>query len=247
MPKILLIGGSDGSCGAGLFADYQTILSLGSTAGVVVTSVTAQNDQKFLSAYNLPPTNLKSQFESLDDFVFDSIKIGMIPNLETASLICEFLKLQTNAKVIIDPVFKTSSGGEISTTQTIAFTKQNLFCKADLITPNILEASMIAKEQPKDDIGYSEMAAECLSFGSKAVLVKGGHAIGDICADLLVQEGKEDMIFERQRIKGGTSVRGTGCRLSSAIAHYLGAGFSIEKAVGLAGKYVWEYIEDHRK
>ena len=73
MPKILLIGGSDGSCGAGLFADYQTILSLGSTAGVVVTSVTAQNDQKFLSAYNLPSTNLKSQFESLDDFVFDSI------------------------------------------------------------------------------------------------------------------------------------------------------------------------------
>ena len=63
MPKILLIGGSDGSCGAGVFADFETIKSLNSNANVVVTSVTSQNDHQFEHSLAIPPANIKSQLD----------------------------------------------------------------------------------------------------------------------------------------------------------------------------------------
>ena len=47
MPKILVIGGSDGRGGAGVFADHETLISLGSKAEFIVTSVTSQNDEVF--------------------------------------------------------------------------------------------------------------------------------------------------------------------------------------------------------
>ena len=63
MSGVLLIGGSDGSCGAGVFADYETLKSLGSPGKVIITSVTSQNDSIYLGSYDLPFTSLESQLE----------------------------------------------------------------------------------------------------------------------------------------------------------------------------------------
>ena len=54
MTTILLIGGSDSSCGAGLFADHETLHDLAADAKTIITSVTAQSNDRFFGSYDMP-------------------------------------------------------------------------------------------------------------------------------------------------------------------------------------------------
>ena len=75
MPEILVIGGSDGSAVRG-FADHETLLSLGSKAKFIVTSVTSQN-MSFLETHRCAFNHSESQIEAISFKDFDAIKIGM--------------------------------------------------------------------------------------------------------------------------------------------------------------------------
>ena len=45
MNRILVIGGTDNSSGAGLFADFETLSKLGAEVRFAVSAVTAQNEE----------------------------------------------------------------------------------------------------------------------------------------------------------------------------------------------------------
>ena len=73
-------------------------------------------------------------------------------------------------------------------------------------------------------------------------VLKGGHIAEKTCRDLLLTQNRQ-LIFENKRIPGGTQVRGTGCRLASAITYYLAINsLSLEGAVKKANNYLHEYI-----
>jgi hydroxymethylpyrimidine/phosphomethylpyrimidine kinase len=93
MPEILVIGGSDGSCGAGVFADHETLISLGSKAKFIVTSVTSQNDEVFLETHDVPSSTLESQFKAISFKDFDAIKIGMLPSVEAVQIVSRYLTM----------------------------------------------------------------------------------------------------------------------------------------------------------
>jgi hydroxymethylpyrimidine/phosphomethylpyrimidine kinase len=57
-----------------------------------------------------------------------------------------------------------------------------------------------------------------------------------------VEKVKAPIIFQRNKIAGGTSVRGTGCRLASAIAHFLAEGRELEGAVNAGIEFLQRYI-----
>ena len=79
-------------------------------------------------------------------------------------------------------------------------------------------------------------------MGVDSVLIKGGHIAEKTCRDLLLTQNRQ-LIFENKRIPDGTQVRGTGCRLASAITYYLAIdGLSLEGAVKKANNYLHEYI-----
>ena len=241
MPKILVIGGSDGSCGAGVFADHETLLSLGSKAKFIVTSVTSQNDEVFLETHDLPSSTLESQFEAISFKDFDTIKIGMLPSFEAVQIVSRYLS-DVSQKIVMDPVLRSSSGGSLSTHETISALEELLFPKVDLLTPNLLEAFALLNLDGDQEIQIEATASRCLEFGSEAVLLKGGHLKGPICKDILVEKGKAPIIFQRKKIAGGTSVRGTGCRLASAIAHFLAEGRELEDAVNAGIEFLQRYI-----
>ncbi|HAD22035.1 MAG: hydroxymethylpyrimidine/phosphomethylpyrimidine kinase [Opitutae bacterium] len=241
MPKILVIGGSDGSCGAGVFADHETLISLGSKAKFIVTAVTSQNDEVFLETHDVPSSTLESQFEAISFKDFDAIKIGMLPSVEAVQIVSRYLS-DVSQKIVMDPVLRSSSGGSLSTHETISAMEELLFPKVDLLTPNLLEAFALLNLDGDQEIQIETIASRCLEFGSEAVLLKGGHLKGAICKDILVEKVKAPIIFKRNKIVGGTSVRGTGCRLASAIAHFLAEGRELEEAVNAGIEILQRYI-----
>ena len=143
MPKILLIGGSDGSCGAGLFADFETIQSLNSNANVCVTSVTSQNDKHFEEFIPVPSGNIKSQLEVISNDSCNAVKVGMLPNNESVEIVSKYFSSDRFSRVILDPVMASSSGASLSSRESLDALKQTLFPKVDLITPNLMEARLI--------------------------------------------------------------------------------------------------------
>jgi hydroxymethylpyrimidine/phosphomethylpyrimidine kinase len=142
----------------------------------------------------------------------------------------------------MDPVLRSSSGGSLSTNETISAMQELLFPKVDLLTPNLLEAFSLLNLDEDQEIQIEEIASQCLELGSDSVLLKGGHLNGVICKDILVEKAKAPVIFERDKIQGGTEVRGTGCRLASSITHFLAEGRNLEGAVNAGIEFLQRYI-----
>ena len=120
--------------------------------------------------------------------------------------------------------------------------KENLFPISSLITPNLDEANLLTSENCLHYEGVPRLAQKCISFGSGAVLIKGGHLNTNQCKDLLLVDGAIQKSFVHERIPNGTEVRGTGCRLASAIAYYIACDnslqFSIENAIAHLSNYI---------
>lgn len=245
MPKILLIGGSDGSCGAGLFADFETIQSLNSNANVCVTSVTSQNDKHFEEFIPVPSGNIKSQLEVISNDSCNAVKVGMLPNFETVQVVSEYFSKNGTPRVVVDPVLTSSSGAFLSSHNTLEAMKQILFPKVDLITPNLMEARLILGLEINQGNDFPQMAKDCLRFGSKAVLLKGGHLDGENCIDIFIEKNNpsEPLVFRHKRLQGGASVRGTGCRLASAIAHFYASGSALSDSVNSGIDFLQNYLK----
>ncbi len=242
MPRILVIGGSDSSGGAGVFADVKTCHDLGCEVSVAVTAVTAQNARKHYHSHVLPKQTLQSQLFALSDSRIDAVKIGMLPNLESIELVRDFLLAHPFGSVVLDPVFSSSSGGSLSTEEGIASLDNRLFPYVSLVTPNLFEATRLVKQAGLKADSQKQLASACLELGAIAALVKGGHYSGEECTDLLATDEEKIFTFSRKRIAGGSKVRGTGCRLATAIACFQAKGHELKDSVGLACEYLSGYI-----
>ena len=246
MSGVLLIGGSDGSCGAGVFADYETLKSLGSPGKVIITSVTSQNDSIYLGSYDLPFISLKSQLEAVSLADFNVVKIGMLPTVECVEVVSRYLD-DISLQVGLDPLMQSASGGILNSPETTLAMEKLLLPRVCLFTPNLLEARSLLKLGKDQKMAMEEMATRVLQLGSESVLLKGGHGDGTICRDILVGKVKEPIFYERNKIEGATSLRGTGCRLATAIAHFLAHGMRLEDSVMEGIEFLQEYIRKNRK
>jgi hydroxymethylpyrimidine/phosphomethylpyrimidine kinase len=113
---------------------------------------------------------------------------------------------------------------------------------ADIITPNIPEAEILAGmriDAPDDALAA---ALRIAGLGAKAVLIKGGHRLGDDAEDLFYRDGTVLRLPARRIDTKHT--HGTGCTLSAAIASRLALGDSPEDAVRAAKAYITQAIAD---
>jgi hydroxymethylpyrimidine/phosphomethylpyrimidine kinase len=243
MNRVLVIGGSDSSCGAGISADIETLLDLGSDFLICVTAVTAQKDSSFKESLSVDASMIKAQLDSAYGNKIDAVKIGMLPNIEAIEMVTEFLEKIPSSKIVLDPVFKSSSGGILCSIESIQLLKKILLPHVTVLTPNLDEANILASLEIYDSENVSDLAEACIKYGSESVLIKGGHSTDVSCKDFLLNSNNKKFTFERERISKGTDVRGTGCRLATSIAHFLALGNSnLERAVLNAGDYLHQYI-----
>jgi hydroxymethylpyrimidine/phosphomethylpyrimidine kinase len=80
-----------------------------------------------------------------------------------------------------------------------------------------------------------------LELGPRAVLIKGGHGMGEESIDLLIEPHGATRLAARRVPSSNT--HGTGCTLSSAVAAGLAQGRPLPEAVRAAKDYVTAAIE----
>lgn len=110
----------------------------------------------------------------------------------------------------------------------------------DLLTPNIPETSVLTG-MPSVSANDVEAAARAiLDYGTRSVLIKGGHASGCVKTDVLfsILDGNISLNEYSAPSVASRNTHGTGCTLSSAIAAFVARGNSLVEAVGEAKRYL---------
>lgn len=236
---ILSIAGSDCSGGAGIQADLKTISALGGYAATAITAITVQNTCGVRAIHPVPPEFVKGQIEAvMEDICPDAIKIGMINDVEIVKVIADSLRKYRPQWVVFDPVMVSTSGCKLIEDTAIEVLKTELMPLSTLITPNLREAEVLLNKKIDTLDEIREAAATLLCFGSKAVLLKGGHLSGNDMTDVLQFADKKNPVLYKGIKTESCNTHGTGCTLSSAIATLLAHGYTMEKAVEDAKKYV---------
>ena len=242
--KVLTIAGSDSGGGAGIQADLKTISALGCYGTTVITAITAQNTLGVNAIYPVPIDMIEKQAEAiLNDIGADAVKIGMLHSVDIIMTIHRVLSEFQVKNIVLDPVMVAASGDKLIEDNTLDALTEYLFPLVDIITPNIPEANILLNGTitTKDDM--IESARNLLKFGSRAVLLKGGHMKGDILFDVYASNKEVGNIKVFEIIKINTSnVHGSGCTLSSAIASFLARGDNMDLAVQNAIDYMQDAI-----
>lgn len=225
MTHLLVIAGTDSSGGAGLSRDIATAAAMGLGVMPVVTAVTVQTDHALHLVQPVPPGIIAAQIAAaVETSRPAAVKVGMLGSAEVAEAVAEALG-PLGLAVVVDPVLRTTSGGALFAGGSAA----RLFAMAKVLTPNLDEARQLSGQ----DCDGSEVALAAQATllrrltGAEAVLVKGGHATGAECADMLAEAGG---LTRLAATRLPYSLRGTGCTLSTGIAGYLAQGHDVRAA-----------------
>ena len=236
MKTALSIAGSDSSGGAGIQADIKTMSAHGVYAMSAITALTAQNTTGVTDILDSTPAFLSAQLDAVFTDIFpDAVKIGMVSSSELISVIAQKLRQYGARHIVVDPVMVATSGSRLLQENAVQALKTELLPLAEVATPNIPEAEILA-EMPISSPEDMERAAELISRRYHcAVLCKGGHDLNG-ANDLLWKDGTGHW-FKGRRINN-PNTHGTGCTLSSAIASNLAKGMDLEEAVRRAKDYI---------
>ena len=236
MKKVLTIAGSDCSGGAGIQADLKTMTAHKVYGMSVITALTAQNTTGVYGVLDAGADFVGQQLDCVfKDIYPDSIKIGMVSNIETIEMIAEKLKLYKASNIVIDPVMVSTSGCALMSPDAMGTLIEKLLPLGDVITPNIPEAEKLCGFEIKSGEDMIKAAEKIGKHLDGSVLIKGGH-LTETADDLLWHQG-EFRWYKSERVDN-PNTHGTGCTLSSAIASNLALVYSVEASVANAKAYI---------
>ena len=242
MKQILTIAGSDSGGGAGIQADIKAISANGGFAMSAITAVTAQNTVAVTEAFDLPISLIEAQLDAVfTDFEVASTKTGMLSSAGIVTAVAGKLEEYTPPIIVIDPVMISKSQFPLLKEEAIDNFKTALIPLATVITPNVYEAELLAEQDIRNIDDAKDAAKTIAALGCHAVLVKGGHLIGDNATDVLYCNG-EWSFFEAERIET-ENTHGTGCTYSAAIATQLAHGKDLIAAISAAKAYITGAIQ----
>ncbi len=241
-PSVLTIAGFDGSGGAGIQGDIKAISALGCFATSVLTALPVQNTTGVKTIYPIPHQAVKQQIDTIiEDIYPDAIKIGMVHTSELVDTIVNALQPHPDIPVVFDPVMVATSGHKLINDETIQAIIDKLFPIADIITPNLDEASTLAQMDIETVKDMYQGGEKIKKLGVKNMLIKGGHLKTRLLTSLFFSATGQVQEFHFEKYDTNNT-HGSGCTLSSAIASYLAQGKSMLEAVTLAQDYVQQAI-----
>jgi hydroxymethylpyrimidine/phosphomethylpyrimidine kinase len=232
-PIALTIAGSDSGGGAGIQADLKTFSALGVYGASVITAITAQNTRTVSAVEMVSPAMVAAQIDAVfGDLDVRAIKIGMVGGVDVITNTAKHLRRALEGgpiPVVLDPVMVAKSGDALLVADAVAALRDQLLPMATVLTPNLPEAARLLDcapaETPEE---MAEQGQALRAFGAANVLMKGGHAEGEICTDLLIGPMPLTLTAPRQKTR---NTHGTGCSLSSAIAAGLAQGMDVPQAI----------------
>ena len=240
MKRLLTIAGSDSGGGAGIQADLKTFHAFGCYGMSVLTAITAQNTQGVQGVFDLPPEFVALQLESVvNDIGVDAAKTGMLANAEIIHNLSQTIEQLDIPHLVVDPVMRAKGGDLLLRDDAQQALIEEIIPLAELITPNIPEAEVLAGMSIKNKDDMREASKVIHNKGAKNVLVKGGHRKED-AVDVLF-DGSECTEYFAERVQS-KNTHGTGCTYSAAIAANLAQGHELKKAISISKKFITKAI-----
>ena len=238
--KVLCIGGSDSSSGAGIQADLKAVSACGCYGLSVITAVTAQNTFGVQDIFKITPVFVEKQIEViLGDIGVDAVKTGMMLTSGIVNTIAGKISEYHIKKLVVDPVMLAKGGRNLLLPDAYEAMVKKLLPLALVVTPNIPEAEILAEMEIKSVAEMKIAAALIQKFGVRNVVIKGGHLPGS------KRSGVIDILYDGDRYYEYSAswidtknTHGTGCTYASALAAGLALGKDIATAAGEARKMV---------
>ena len=238
----LTIAGSDSGGGAGIQADLKTFHQFGVFGTTAITAVTAQNTREVTSVGGIDPGLVRAQIQAVaDDLNPVACKSGMLADAAIIDAVAAGLESARIPHYVVDPVMVSAGGTPLLEKSAVGALRQQLIPRADLVTPNLDEAGILADMRVRDPDAMIRAGERILALGCRAVLIKGGHLASEQLEDwLITADGRR--CWRAPKLPVGNA-HGTGCTLSAAITAGLALGRTMEEAIDRGLAYTRRAIE----
>ena len=244
--RVMTIGGSDSSGGAGIQADIKTFSALGVYGTSVLTAITAQNSYGVQAVHEVPAEMVDAQIVSLmsdPGLGVDFAKTGMLYSSAVIEVVAQALT-RYHIPFVLDPVMRAGSGGILLEGNASKTLIKQLLPLCRVVTPNVYEASFISGMEIKDKEDAREAALKLHAMGASAVIIKGGHLEDELAtgkATDLLYDGEFEEI-SMPAVKRAKIIHGAGCSFSAALAAELAMDKPLRDAAFSAKKFVHEAL-----
>lgn len=248
--KVLTVAGSDSSGGAGIQADLKTFEEYGTFGFSALTSIVTMDPDEGWSHLVTPiePDLVEKQLKTIfAGAPLDAMKTGMLGTIEAIEITRSYIDKFSMENIVIDPVMACKGTNELLQPENVAAMTRLLLPKATITTPNLVEAGILSEMGDLTSVEQmKEAAKKILNLGPKNVVIKGGHRLNTDKAIDLFYDGSEFTIFEEELFATDFN-HGAGCTFAAAVTAGLAKGYSVEKSVALAKKFVAAAIKNGQK
>jgi len=248
MKRVMTLGGSDCSGGAGIQADIKTFAARGVYGTSVLTAITAQNSYGVHKVHEVPVEVVDAQIAAImndNGLAVDYAKTGMLYSAAMIEVVAKALK-RYKIPFVLDPVMMAGSGGILLEENALSLLIEQLLPLCTVVTPNAPEAHIISGVEIRTKEDAKEAALKIHKLGAAAVIIKGGHIESEISAGKatdLIYNG-EFVEISSPIIKTERIVHGAGCSFSAALAAELAKDNPLRDATASAKKFVYDAIMD---
>jgi hydroxymethylpyrimidine/phosphomethylpyrimidine kinase len=227
VPVVLSIAGSDSGGGAGIQADLKAFAAAGVHGTTAITAITVQNTVAVSDVHTVPPEIIGAQVRAVaEDLGVDAVKIGMLGDVATIEAVAAAIdELPGSPPVVHDPVMVAESGARLLPEDALAALVRLILPRATVVTPNLMEARMLAGGDAAAMDGAA-LARAVHALGPRAVIITGGHR--EEATDLLF-DGRSVTELPGDRHPDGAA-HGSGCTHSSTLAARLALGDTLPDA-----------------
>jgi hydroxymethylpyrimidine/phosphomethylpyrimidine kinase len=251
-PTALTIAGSDSGGGAGIQADLKAFARCGVHGMTAITAITAQNTLGVSAIHPIPPKTILAQVLAvIADIRVDAVKVGMLGTAEGAHAVARALdELPREIPVVVDPVMVAESGARLLDADAQRALIEEILPRADVLTPNLPEARVLARGPAPEEGGAQDGDAEAealaralLALGPRAIVLTGGHRTRAVDLFLDGASDSEPVEIEGERHPDGAA-HGSGCTHSSLLAAQLALGRTPLQAARTARAITGEAVRD---
>lgn len=183
-----------------------------------------------------------------EKFDFDAVYTGYLGSFEQLRLMSEFFdRFRTDDNLIfVDPVMGDNGSLYAGFTQEFADEMAKLCSKADVIVPNMTEASFMLHEEYRES-GYDEkyvhgLLVELTGLGAKSAVITG-VCLGDGRLGAIGYDSVKNEYFSAFNEKINARFHGTGDVFASVCVGAMMNGMTLKDAASLAADFTSEAIK----
>ncbi len=238
IPVVLTFSGHDPTGGAGVQADIEALASMGCHAAPVVTALTVQDTQNVMEITPVDTAVLIAQARAvLEDMKVAAFKVGLLGSVTAVEAIHTILCDYPDIPLVLDTVLMAGGGAQLADEATLEAMRTLLFPRTTILTPNSVEARILAPEA--DDL--DACAQELMDAGCSYVLITGSHENTPEVVNRFYGNRRLIDSYSWERLP--LTYHGSGCTLAAAVAGLIAHGMEPCTAIQEAQEYTWETLK----